>query len=77
MMLESANFNDCQNEISFDLLSSSRGCPFHYNLKMEKHSQLEELVKKSSEYYVDNKGCVCSKRFSRDHLKSIRYRIHR
>lgn len=46
-------------------------------LKMEKYSQLEELVKKTSEYYVDNKGFVCSKEYSRDHLKSIRRRIHR
>ena len=46
-------------------------------LKLEKYSQYEELVKKSSEYYVDNKGFICSKRYSRDHLKSIRHRIHR
>ncbi len=46
-------------------------------LKLEKYSQLEELVKKSPEYYIDNKGFICSKRYSRDHLKSIRHRIHR
>ena len=46
-------------------------------LKLEKYSQLEELVKNSPEYYIDNKGFICSKRYSRDHLKSIRHRIHR
>lgn len=46
-------------------------------LKMEKYSHLEKLVNKSPEHYVDNKGFVCSKGYSRDHLKSIRHRIHR
>jgi len=46
-------------------------------LKMEKFSPFEELVTKSSDYYVDNKGFICSKRYARDHLKSIRHRIHR
>ena len=46
-------------------------------LKMEKHSQFEEVVNKSAGYYVNKKGFICSERYSRDHLKSIRHRIHR
>jgi len=46
-------------------------------LKIEKHSQFEEVVNTSPGYYVDKKGFICSKRYSRDHLKSIRRRIHR
>ena len=46
-------------------------------LKMEKYSQFEEVVTASSGYYVDNKGFICSERYSRDHLKAIRHRIHR
>jgi radical SAM superfamily enzyme YgiQ (UPF0313 family) len=46
-------------------------------LKMEKHSQFEEVVNKSAGYYVNNKGFICSERYSRDRLKSIRHLIHR
>ena len=46
-------------------------------LKMEQASQLEEMVMRSGgSYYVDSKGYICSKKYSRDHLKSIRKRIH-
>jgi len=66
-MLRTADFAD---ELGLDFIYASY-------LKMEKYSQLEELVEKSSEYYLDNKGFVYSRRYSRDHLKSIRHRIHR
>jgi len=66
-MLRTADFAD---ELGLDFIYASY-------LKMEKHSQLEKLVEKSSEYYLDNKGFVCSKSYSRDHLKSIRHRIQR
>lgn len=47
-------------------------------LKMEQASPLEEMVKKSGGlYYVDSKGYICSHEYSRNHLKSIRKRIHR
>jgi radical SAM superfamily enzyme YgiQ (UPF0313 family) len=47
-------------------------------LKMEQASPLEEMVKQSGGlYYVDGKGYICSKEYSRDRLKSIRKRIHR
>ena len=47
-------------------------------LKMERYSPLEEMVKRSGGlYYVDSKGYVCSKDYSRDYLKAIRKRIHR
>lgn len=46
-------------------------------LKMEKYSRFKEVIHASAEYYVDKKGFVCSKRYSRDRLKSIRRRVHR
>ena len=47
-------------------------------LKMEQASPLEEMVKQSGgSYYVDSKGYICSKAYSRDRLKSIRKQIHR
>jgi radical SAM superfamily enzyme YgiQ (UPF0313 family) len=46
-------------------------------LKIEKYSHMVELVENSPEYYIDNKGFICSKRYSRDQLKSIRRRVHR
>ena len=46
-------------------------------LKVEKYSALEELVNQSKDYYVDKKGYICSKRYSRDDLKAIRRCIHK
>ena len=46
-------------------------------LKIEKYSALEELVDQAKDYYVDNKGYICSKRYSRDDLKDIRRSIHK
>jgi magnesium-protoporphyrin IX monomethyl ester (oxidative) cyclase len=46
-------------------------------LKIEKYSALQELVGQSKDYYVDNKGYICSKQYSRDDLKDIRRRIHK
>ena len=47
-------------------------------LKMERASPLEAMVKQSGgAYYVDGKGYICSREYSRDRLKSIRKRIHR
>ena len=46
-------------------------------LKIEKYSALEELVNQAKDYYVDNKGYICSKRYSRNDLKAIRRRIHK
>ncbi len=47
-------------------------------LKMEKASPLEEMIRQSGgSYYMDSKGYVCSKEYSRDRLKSIRKQIHR
>jgi len=61
---------DFSNELGLDFIYPSY-------LKIEKHSQLEELLNRSSVYYADKKGFICSKRYSRDHLKSIRRRIHK
>jgi radical SAM superfamily enzyme YgiQ (UPF0313 family) len=60
--------------------ASELGLDFIYPsyLKMEQASPLEEMVAKSGgAYYVDSKGYVCSREYSRDRLKSIRKRIHR
>jgi radical SAM superfamily enzyme YgiQ (UPF0313 family) len=47
-------------------------------LKMEQASPLKEMVEQSGgSYYVDGKGYICSKEYSRDRLKSIRKLIHR
>ena len=47
-------------------------------LKMEQASPLEELVKHSGgSYYVDGKGYICSKEYSRERLKVIRKQLHR
>jgi hypothetical protein len=61
---------DFSNELGLDFIYPSY-------LKTEKHSQFEELLGRSSVYYTDKKGFICSKMYSRDHLKSIRRRIHK
>ena len=64
------NIADFAAELGLDFIYPSY-------LKIEKYSALEELVDQSKDYYVDNKGYICSKRYSRDDLKDIRHRIHK
>jgi len=46
-------------------------------LKIEKYSPLEELISTTPDYYINNKGYICSRNYPRDTLKLIRQRIHR
>ena len=46
-------------------------------LKIEKYSPLEELIRTTPGYYINTKGYICSRNYSRDTLKLIRQRIHR
>lgn len=65
------NIADFAHELGLDFIYPSY-------LKMERYSPLEDMVKQSGgTYYVDGKGYICSKDYSRDDLKSIRKRIHR